>query len=125
LALILFFRPFFPAGITSSSRAIASYCIPSIIWEYVSIVKATELCPRASLITFGLAPRSNIRLAKVCLRSWKRTPSSPAFMTVLVKAWVRTQGSIGLPSTLAKTRSSKVSAFLTHYKAIHALFIFS
>jgi len=39
----------------SSSRAIASSCIPSITYEYVSIVKATLGCPSASLITFGLA----------------------------------------------------------------------
>ncbi len=31
--------------------------------------------PKASEITLGFAPRSNIRLAKVCLRSWNLTPS--------------------------------------------------
>ena len=29
-------------------------------------------------MTFGLAPRSNIKLAKVCLKSWKRTLPRPA-----------------------------------------------
>ena len=56
LALILFSYPFLPGGSTLSNNAIASLCIPSIIWLYTSIVKATELCPRASEITLGLAP---------------------------------------------------------------------
>ena len=63
LALLYFLMPFFPRGNTSSSNAIASDCIPSIICEYVSPVKATELCPSASVITFALAPRSNMKLA--------------------------------------------------------------
>ena len=94
--LALFFpdMPFLPMGNTSSSSDIASLCIPSITWLYTSIVKATELCPRASEITFGLAPRSNIRLAKVCLRSWKRTLCKPALFTILAKLWLSTPGGL-------------------------------
>jgi len=88
-----------PGGNTSSSNAIASLRIPSMMWLWVSIVKAMLDYPRASLITFGFAPRSNIKLAKVCLKSWNLTLSRPALFTILLKAWVRTQGSIGVPST--------------------------
>jgi hypothetical protein len=67
LALFYFSMPFFPRGKTSSSNAIASDCIPSIICEYVSIVKARELCPSASEITFGFAPLNSMRLAHVSI----------------------------------------------------------
>ena len=77
------FLPFAPGGSTSSNNAITPSCMPSIIWEYVSIVKTTELCPRASEITLGFAPRRRARLAKVYLRSWKRTPSRRAFSLCL------------------------------------------
>ena len=55
LALFCFPMPFFPRGNTSSSKAMASDCIPAIIREQVSIVRATLLCPSASEITFGFA----------------------------------------------------------------------
>ena len=55
LALFFLNLSFLPAGRTSSSNAIASDCIPSIICEQVSIVKATNLCPSASELTFGFA----------------------------------------------------------------------
>jgi hypothetical protein len=48
-----------PRGSTSSGNTMASSCMPDIIWEYVSMVKATLACPRASEITLGLAPLIN------------------------------------------------------------------
>ncbi|MEE8374203.1 MAG: hypothetical protein V3R87_10830 [Dehalococcoidia bacterium] len=61
-------------------------------------MKATELCPIMSDMTFMLTPASSIMLAKVCRKSWNLVCGRPASLTILAKPWVSELASIGLPS---------------------------
>jgi hypothetical protein len=52
---------------TPSNSIIASCCTPSIIWQCISIVKATLEFPKGSGITFGLGDSDGSKITYLIL----------------------------------------------------------
>jgi len=76
----------------------------------VSIVNATEECPRASETTFGWTPATRSVEAKACRRSWSLAVGTPATAAIREYAWLRVSGSRCFPSPRSTTRSRSLQA---------------